>query len=172
MKELEYFLDQNNYLYCYDNDVEFFAVFLPKENKWVKSKISFTAFSHDYDYKDVTYDEACKICNNIFPDDMYFEYIEMLFTNGGLIKKRHISIFRIHYDQYKDCDIELFIDGKFYNIIKDDQTLDFELDFKSHIISYKAPTINNLKTFILHVPYGIDSYLFTLEFKNNELLLS
>ena len=39
MNDLEYFVSKkDSYIYCYDQDVEFFAVYLPKDNKWIKEK--------------------------------------------------------------------------------------------------------------------------------------
>lgn len=171
MNNLEFYLDFNNYVYCYDKDVEFFVVFIKKDKKWINSDISFMRFCHDYDYKEISLEQALTLCDNILPDDKYYEYLEMLERNGGIIKQRDITVFREGSIKHKDIVICLYIDGIKYKHVKDNETISFKLDFKDHLISCKTEPTSDIKTYELHVPYGGDRYSFTLQFNDNELLL-
>lgn len=171
MKDLEYYLDLNNCVFCYDKDVEFFVLFIKKEKKWIKSNISFTQFCHDYEFKEISFKQALTLCDNILPDDAYYEYLEMLERNGGIVKQRDIKIFRESNEKSKDIAICLYVDGVKYKYIEDNKTISFKLNFKDHIISCRIAPTHNIKTYELHVPYGVDAYSFTLQFKNDEFIL-
>lgn len=171
MCQLEYYLDlKNNFVCCYDSDVEFFAVYSKEENAWVSSRISFSQFSHDYVYKEITFGDAMSLCNDNIPDEKYFEYLETLFKNGGIIKTRKIKIIRESDSDYLNKKVYLYVDGKKYQSIEDNKNVNLVLDFKDHMITVKTDE-SNIKTYDLHIPYGIDDYVLTLTLKNNEAII-
>lgn len=172
MNELEYYLDiKNGYVCCYDRDVEFFVFYSKKDQKWMKSNITFLQFCHDYDYREISFDEALILCDDVLPDDTYYEYLEMLATNGGIIKQRIISVVRERDANNTGITVDLYADGVKCRSLEDSQTVTFKLDFKDHVISCKTVPDLGLKTYELHVPYGAECYTFSLQFQNDELLL-
>lgn len=171
MNHLEFYLDlKNDFLCLYDPDVEFFGIYYKNKNAWTRSKISFSQFFHDYDSKEISYEDAMLYCDNNFPNELYYGYLEMLFENGGIIKQREISIVRKSNTEYKNEKVYLYIDGVKYQSIDDNEKVSFMLDFKDHLITCKTD-ISNIKIYELHIPYGIDDYCLTMLFQNNELLI-
>lgn len=171
MYQLKYYLNlKNNFVCCYDPDVEFFVVYSREENVWVSSRISFSQFSHDYVYKQITFEDAMVLCSDNIPNEKYFKYLETLFKNGGIIKRRKIKIIRESNFNYLNKMVYLFVDGKKYQSIEDNKSVNLVLDFKDHMITVKTDE-SNIKTYDLHVPYGIDDYVFTLILQNNEAII-
>ena len=84
MEKIKYFEDiYNGFLLAYEESTEFFARYVSKIAEWEACKISFSNFRHDYDFREITEEEAFKKTNGNLPNNAYNRYIEMLYGNSN-----------------------------------------------------------------------------------------
>lgn len=84
MGEIKYYQDlRNNLLLAYEKSVAFFVMYVPETNEWTDCNISFSAFQHDYAYREIIREEALKITNGNLPDAMFRQYLDILRKNRG-----------------------------------------------------------------------------------------
>ena len=84
MENLKYFVDlTNDFLLAYDKKTEFFVRFVPKTGEWESVNVSFLSFMHDYNFKEISTEDASKITNGILPNKIFKQYLEMIKRNSG-----------------------------------------------------------------------------------------
>ena len=85
MEKLRYYLDlDNGFLLAHEKTTEFFVKFNSDTREWETVGISFSNFSHDYYFKEISKDEALKITGGGLPEAMFQTYSDMIKRNIGL----------------------------------------------------------------------------------------
>lgn len=83
---MRYYEDiSNGFLLAYERSSEFFVRFIPEVGEWEDCNISFSEFIHDYNFREISVDEAMKKSNGRLPDEEHRRYMDMLNRNRGLI---------------------------------------------------------------------------------------
>ena len=84
MGNLKYYLDlRHNVLLAYEASVEFFVMYLPETNEWTDCRIPFSNFRHDYDFREVSGEEAFGKTNGNLPEALLRQYLDLLNRNTG-----------------------------------------------------------------------------------------
>ena len=82
MENLRYYFDVNNNLVlAYEKSTEFFVVFNSTENKWIDCNVSFAQFRHDYEFSEISQEEASSRTNGVLPKLEYKQYLDMIKSN-------------------------------------------------------------------------------------------
>jgi len=83
MKEIMYFVDtDNNFLLAYEKSSEFFVIFVPEKKAWEDCNISFSAFKHDYAFREIDREEVAKMTGGCLPEALLSEYLKMICKNS------------------------------------------------------------------------------------------
>lgn len=78
MENIKYFVDlTNDFLLAYERSTEFFVRFVPKTDEWEDVNVSFSEFRHDYDFKEISTDEALKRTNGSLPTKAFDQYFRI-----------------------------------------------------------------------------------------------
>lgn len=86
MEALKYFLDtRHGLVLAYEEAHEFFVQYIPEENTWKTCGISFMAFRHDGEFKEIDREDAARRTNGNLPEAMLDGYLSMIRKNlsGG-----------------------------------------------------------------------------------------
>ncbi len=83
-ENIRFYEDLNNgFLLAYEKSSEFFVRFIPELEKWENCNISFSNFRHDYDFREISKEEAVRKTNGNLPDANFEEYLKLLNRNMG-----------------------------------------------------------------------------------------
>ena len=84
MENLKYYQDlRNNFLLAYEKSTEFFVMYIPETKEWADCNISFSNFKHDYDFKELSGEEALEKTNGSLPESMFQQYLDTINKNSG-----------------------------------------------------------------------------------------
>ena len=84
MKKIAYFLDTRaGFVLAYEGSCEFFVRFVARTGEWEDMGISFSEFRHDYEFKEISADEAMQKANGRLPESEYKQYCDIIRRNLG-----------------------------------------------------------------------------------------
>lgn len=84
MENIKYYEDLTNYnLLAYERITEFFVKYDFETKKWNDCNISFLVFKHDYEFKEISREEALQKTAGNLPETKLKEYHAILSENGG-----------------------------------------------------------------------------------------
>ena len=67
---MKYYLDTiNSVLVAYNKVNECFVIYNAVKNEWIEGNITFMQFTHDYDYVNITKEEAMQITGGKLPTE-------------------------------------------------------------------------------------------------------
>lgn len=84
MENIKYYEDlRNSFILAYEKSTEFFVIFVSKEKGWADCSISFSSFIHDYEFREISKEDAIKKTDGSLPESLYYKYLDMLSNNLG-----------------------------------------------------------------------------------------
>ena len=85
MENLKYYLDlDNGFLLAHEKTTEFFVRYIREIGEWEPLMISFSNFKHDYNFKEISKEEALQKSDGCLPEAMFQTYSDTIKTNRGL----------------------------------------------------------------------------------------
>lgn len=82
MQNIKYYEDlRNHFLVAYEKHTEFFVMYIPEKKQWNDCLISFLDFQHDYEYKEISKEEATQKTDGNLPESKLKEYLAILRSN-------------------------------------------------------------------------------------------
>ena len=82
MEKMKYYEDlSHGSVLAYDEETEFFVIYSPKSGEWGDCKFSFLKFKHDYNFREISLEDAVSKTNGLLPEVKYKEYTAVLDRN-------------------------------------------------------------------------------------------
>ena len=82
MEKMKYYEDlSHGSVLAYDEETEFFVIYSPKSGEWGDCKFSFLKFKHDYNFREISREDAVSKTNGLLPEVKYKEYTAVLDNN-------------------------------------------------------------------------------------------
>ena len=82
MENIKYFEDlSHGSILAYDKSTDFFMIYAPSSGEWKDCNFSFLEFRHDFNFREISPEDAMSKTNGTLPEEKYKEYVAMLSSN-------------------------------------------------------------------------------------------
>ena len=82
MEKLRYYLDlDNGFLLAHEKTTEFFVRYIRGTGEWEPLMISFSNFKHDYNFKEISKEEALQKSDGCLPEREFRSYLTIINKN-------------------------------------------------------------------------------------------
>ncbi len=84
MQSIKFYEDlRHHLLLAYERSTEFFVMYVPATKQWQDCNISFSNFQHDYEYKEISREEAIQKTDGVLPEAELKDYLAIIQGNSS-----------------------------------------------------------------------------------------